>query len=134
MPSSIIGVIQQFLQPPINTMDGEAIPGNPQTGTHSFTRPLGPIPVAAYGIAWEVDSIPAGIGSSFEAGEVVYDRSILWIKSTFVMTLTGLLLPYNLIETNQASGLYLFAGGFPASAEVTIYPGVAINLWWLVLA
>lgn len=53
----------QFPIPPGRLTQLSAIPGNPHNGPgfFTFTRPRGPIPTDAYGIAWQAFA-PAGFG------------------------------------------------------------------------
>ena len=128
-----IPVPLQFPVPPYRFTTLEALPGNPYNGPGFFTltRTRGPVPVDAFGIAWQAFA-PSGFGyqnwtvKTFEApvGE------ILVVKEN----LLGVTANGQVVELFQDEGYILF-DEYPNVKQVTVYviAAASVNFHWVLV-
>jgi len=126
----VIGVIQQFLHPPVGILQREIIEPQHIVGRASFQRVRGPIGVEAMGIGFESEEIPAGYGGVFKAGNVEYDRRIATIRVLHLLR-DGSQEWTQEIVTNSARGYILFIESFPWLVDTELAPGVVGTWYWL---
>jgi len=127
-----VSIIQQFLHPPLGTLAREALSGNPYTGYNLLTRPAGPIGVNAFGIAWALDSAPAGYGSPVGFVSSGYDRVVLKLR-VFHVLFDSSDVRSQVLDTNQPVGYLLFNESFPFSVATEWSPGVTGSFYWLLV-
>jgi len=123
-------VIQQFLHPPLGLLSLSALPANPYSDYHLFTRPAGPVGVNAFGILWSAESWPAGYGRNSMTIDSDFDRRILRIQVYHVLLdSTGVVSEWH--DTNRQTGYILFNESFPLSVGTEWSPGVVGSFYWL---
>jgi len=128
--SSTIGIIQQFLHPPVGLLIREEIPGGPHHGSVSFSRPRGGIQLDAFGVLFVIVESPPGYGIVQGAGNNFYDRDVVDIAVIHQLLDGGLVTSQE--ETFRvATGYTLFNQSFPRNIAVDIAPGIGARLWWL---
>jgi hypothetical protein len=128
----VVGVIQQFLHPPINLCTLEAIPGSPFTGLNALQRIRGPINVDAFGLSWLITSAPAGYGLNIGAAVNFYDRPVLQV-GIFHKLFDGSLNVSQQEETSLVKGYIMFNESFPDVVDVLLQPFVEADFNWVLL-
>ena len=130
--SNPVSIIEQFLHPPISLCALEALPGNPYSGLNGLQRIRGPVNVDAFGIRWLITAFPAGYGVSVGAAVNFFDRTILELGIQHRM-LDGTIVVTQQEETRLVTGYSMFDAAFPYVVDVQLAPGVAANLWWILV-
>jgi hypothetical protein len=130
--STSLGVIQQFLHPPIGLCTLEAIAGGPYTGLHGFTRPRGIRNLDAMGFYWLITSIPDGYGLNIGAFANYYDRDVLSIEVVTRM-LDGTDTLTQSVSTRLNQGHIMFDESFPQVVDVLVQPFVEAEFSWVLL-
>lgn len=130
------GIIQLFLHPPIGLQKVEVINQEPVEGSGSLTRPrlvvpIGNVGVDAFGLFWQIGTVPSGYGIVTAAGKATYDRTVLHLSvvhrlqdGTEVFTQTA--------DINEGQGFLQFTESFPLRVQFTLAPGVPAFFYWLV--
>lgn len=130
---SAVGIISQFLTPPIALCTHELVVGSPYTGgLHAFNRIRGLVTVDAMGIEWEIISAPPGYGVDVGPGANVFDREVLAI-GVIHQLLGGTFITSELMQTDKTNGYLMFRESFPYIVDVLLSPGVQANFYWLLV-
>jgi hypothetical protein len=123
----------QFPIPPARLTQLEALPGNPYTGPGFFTltRPRGPIPTDAYGIAWQAFP-PIGYGTrvwTVTTFEEPVAQLLVVKKDLLGVTLNG-----QVVDIDQDEGRLMFDESLNVE-QVTLYVIAAahVNLSWVLV-
>lgn len=128
--STNVPVLEAILHPPLGALQRELIPGI-TSGSHDLTRPVGPLNVNAYGLTWDILTVPDTWGILFGQPNVWETR--LLQANTVHVGLDG----HSLISEYHdffTEGLYwLWFNPFPDHVHVEINIGVALTLFWLVI-
>ena len=130
------GIIELFLRPPIGLMRLEQIAGGPFSGAGNFDRPRFVVPIGnvgtdAFGLRWVLSDVPDGYGSAVVANQVVYDRTMLTLSVTHILT-DQAELPTAEFESSSTFGHILFSESYPRRVFWQLAPGVTSNFWWMV--
>lgn len=127
--STNVPILEAILHPPLGALTRELITGT-FTGAHDFTRTVGPVAVNAYGLAWDIFTLPAGWGITYGQPNVYEPR--LLQANTIHTGFDGhdLVSEYHDFYTE---GIYwLWANPFPTRVHVEISPGVVLVFHWLI--
>jgi hypothetical protein len=127
-----VGVIQQFLHPPVGLLSRSVIVGSPFSDYHLFTRTVGPIGVFAFGIAWALDTWPAGYGREGGVISNMFDRDVLKM-TVFHRLADGSDVRTEEVRTRLQASYILFSESFPFSVATELSPGVTATFYWLLL-
>lgn len=128
--STNVPVLEAILHPPLGALTREIIPGV-FTGSHDFTRPGGPLAVNAYGLTWDIFTLPTNWGITYGQPNVYSPR--LLQANTIHTGLDGhdLVSEYHDFYTE---GIYwLWANPFPSRVHVEISPGVELAFFWIII-
>jgi hypothetical protein len=126
-----VGVIQQFLHPPIGVLAREVIAGGPFSGYHSFQRVRGPVGVDAFGIGWSLETWPAGYGTFGDPVGVFFDRNVLELR-VLHRFFDGSDAWTQRVESDSQVGFVLFNEALPWLVRTQLAPGVTGSYFWLV--
>lgn len=128
MPSNPLGVIEQFLHPPLGIMSSEVIPGL-FTGDGVLSRPRGPVPTDAFGMRFSFITVPAGFG--FKLGAVKeYESRILQLAVEHTM-IDGHGIISQVADFRSDNLPFLFDLALPLQVHFSIVPGVSVQFFWL---
>lgn len=125
-----VGVVQQFLHPPIGLLRRETIAID-QTGYHSYQRVRGPVGVDAFGIGWNINTWPSGYGTFDSPIDVLFDRAVVQIR-VLHRFLDGSDAWTQTTDSNEQVGFILFKEALPWLVRTLLSPGVAGDFYWLV--
>jgi len=123
-----VGVIEQFLHPPLGAMTRELIVG-PISGSGTLTRPRGPIAVDAFGIQASVFSAPAGWG--FIDGDpniYIHRYGQFAVKHTL---LDGGDVYSEITDLYYDGQLFVWQSALPTALHYYVEPGFVLTLRWL---
>jgi hypothetical protein len=128
--STPLGVIEQFLHPPIGLVRREHIGVTAPGADQTLTRVRGTRFVDAYGLELIVQDSPPGYGSTSDSTGVTYDRR-MWSAAVFHLLLDNQIVQTQLFETQRGDAYFLFNESFPYSVHVHPAPGVSLDMFWL---
>ena len=132
MPDVSVGVIQQFLHPPVQLCRLEFIPGSPFFGgSYTVSRPAGPVGVDAFGIWYSLTLERAGAGFTFGNVRIFDDRVVQ-------LTVDHTMRDGSLVVTQRMEGfaefdLLMFEEAVPTDVRVTVTQGFGVDLYWVLL-
>lgn len=129
--NTITSIVTLLKHPPVDLLHLEALPANPYSGGHGFTRVRGSRPVDAHGLFWNVAFSPPGYGLTVDVTGNHYDRAVIAIAE-WEQLLDLTLARTDLFESNEAQGYYLFKQLIPVVIDVQLPPGLTMTLSWLV--
>jgi len=136
MPSIDLGVVQQFLHPPLESMILEPIlvPGQGYnvTGVGTLTKPQlgGAVTVDAFGILYSVELEPPGAG--YTLGNVTeYDRRVVqFVERRRLRDHTAVV--NQVFDGRRDSGFLLFAYD-PLQIDYWVAPLFTVGFYWFVV-
>jgi hypothetical protein len=128
----VVGVIQQFLHPPVGLCSLEAIAGGPYSGLNAFNRIRGPVNVDAFGIAWLITAAPDGYGLNIGASVNFYDRDVLSIGIVNRFFDASLNVTQT-FDTSLVAGYVMFNESFPYVVDCLLQPFVEAEFSWVLL-
>jgi hypothetical protein len=109
----------------------EALPGNPfdSSTIHLVDRVRGPVNCDAFGMAWSLHFLPAGIGRTVRT-VTYFDRTVAELMEVKVdIGLTTYNGPIHLVRQDEDR---FFFSEFPIERmSIWVYPGVTIDLFWI---
>lgn len=101
------------------------------TGRGQLTRPGGPFPVNAYGVAWFFDFIPPELGRR-DGVLVEYDERILQLV-VVQRDIHNVEFPAAVIDANTDGGRHVWGLALPSRVLYDVTPGCEVRLCWLLL-
>jgi hypothetical protein len=128
--STSIGVIEQFLHPPIGTVRREHIPTYPSSSSQSLQRIRGTRFVDAYGIQVIVSNAAPGYGFVDDATGVTFERTV-WKADVFHLLIDNAAIRTQTFDTKRGSIYFLFNESFPYVLHMVPSPGIELDAWWL---
>lgn len=128
--STAIGVIEQFLHPPIGLVRLEHIPVFPTSSSHGLQRIRGTRFVDAYGIRVLVQDFPAGYGFVNDGIGALFDRT-MWQASVDHLLFDNTIATTQRFDTKQGLVYFLFNESFPYFVNIVPSPGVTLDAWWM---
>jgi hypothetical protein len=128
--STAIGIIEQFLHPPIGLVRLEHIPEFPSSSSHGLQRIRGTRYVDAYGIRVLVLSAPPGYGFVNDGIGAFYDRT-MWQGSVDHLLFDNTIATTQRFDSNQGLIYFLFNESFPYFVNIVPSPGVQLDAWWM---
>lgn len=131
MPSIDIGVIQQFLHPPIGVCSLSLIAGGPYSGQGTLTRPSGPVGVDAFGIVYSVVTEPLGVGSVV-GGQTIFEVRVCQLVVRHQM-LSSEIVVTQLVNGSADSDLTMFTEALPHDVLFTVTTGFTVDFFWVLL-
>jgi hypothetical protein len=122
-------IIQSLASPPIGLLHSNLDPNNPYIElAHTLVTPVGLL--QAYGLTWEVVTSREGAGFSNGIMREWEDRILQAVVFHNLAPLGGTVAT-QVVDSQQDSGMFIFAYPAPAEVEVYIAPGFALNFSWL---
>lgn len=131
MSGQNVGVIQQFLHPPIGLCSLEEANAD-HVDRVVYTRTRGPIDVDAFGIRVSIFSWPEGYGVDESTTALVFDRDVIRVNVLHGM-LDGSSVFTDQLDTRRGSVTVMFTESFPKSVEVWTSPGIHAVVDWVLL-
>lgn len=122
-----VGVIQQFLAPPLPLMVIQLV------GSFDGSSPPGPYEQPnSFGFAWEVTSWPAGYGAIEIDGQRRFWRPVFrwtYTPATLTSILGGKQLHGDLVDEHEAEGLRMFPSPLAHRFALQLAPGITLDLY-----
>jgi hypothetical protein len=128
--STAIGIIEQFLHPPIGLVRLEHIAEFPTSSAQALQRIRGTRFTDAYGIRILVLDAPPGYGLVADATGTHYDRT-MWSGSVDHLLFDNTIAKTQEFQTNDALRYFLFDESLPYFVHIQPAPGVTLDAWWL---
>lgn len=130
MPAVDVGVIEQFLHPPIGVCT--LLFEGSHTGSVAISRPAGPVGVDAFGILYSVTLEPPGAGQLI-GQSVIYEQRVVQVVVDHTM-IGGINVISQRYEGYEDSALIMFTQALPTDVRLWITPGFEIDVYWVVIA
>lgn len=131
MSGTNVGIIQQFLHPPIGLCTLEEASAD-HVDRVVYTRPRGLVDVDAFGIRVSIFSWPAGYGVDESTTALVFDRDVIRVNVLHGL-LDGSSVFTDQLDTRRGSVTLMFTESFPKSVEIWTSPGIHATVQWVLL-
>lgn len=139
MTSIDIGVVEQFLHPPIGLLTPHIDTNGPYAGNQTLSTWSGSNPVAnTFGVIWRVNgAIPADLGYtlgwvdplSINSGEE-YELRLVQIVVQHQL-FSGAWITTQLVDSHTISGTLMWEDATPGRLGLYVLPGLAMDLYYL---
>lgn len=132
MPDVNVGVIQQFLHPPIGLCQLSLLAGGPYgAGDYTLTRPSGPLQVDAFGLLYSVVLEDAHVGIRYGILDYFDERVVQLIVHHRM--LSGETVITQSLEGYADSGLMMFIEALPFEVLARVGIGFSVDFYWVLL-
>lgn len=125
-----VPILETLLHPPLGLLKRELITGT-FSGAGSIDRVSGPVGVNAYGLTWDIVTIPDGYGYIIGTPTVYYERIIQAATSHVGLDSHELLSEWH--EFNVEGAYWLWDNPLPHKIYYNIGVGIELALFWLVI-